>query len=149
MSDALVPPITYIDWDYDTGIAVEYERSGACNGCGACCYARIAFAVVKETDPQQGGRGVDGSGVWSEIARGNVRRYFRFHPVDPSIYEKCSMLNYDNRCRLHEFGAKKLIQSGYPFTPLNITPFPTCSYSFREVRRWAFDVPAKETQNEA
>lgn len=130
--------LRYIDWNYDTQEAIEYERVGECNGCGACCMAIIEFNVSNYDDGQQGGKSVVAGegGIWTEISRGNVRRFFKFKPVDTSRYSRCDMLNYDNKCRLHAYGAKKLIQSGWPFSPQNIIPFPTCSYSFREINRW-------------
>lgn len=138
----MTPPIRYIDWDYDNHVAVEYERLGECNGCGACCFALIRFSISNQLDESQGGKrggcSTDNKGVWTEVSRGNVRRYFMFHPVDTSIYSKCGMLTYDNKCLLHKKG-KKLIQSGWPFSPKNVTPFPQCSYSFSEINRWAFE----------
>lgn len=140
----MTEPLRYIDWDCDNHIAIEYERSGECNGCGACCLTTIRFNIQQSKHPQQGGKGVTDKGIWTEISRGHVRRFFQFLPVDPSVYSRCPMLGYDDhKCLLHEKG-KVLVQSEWPFSPQNVTPFPTCSYSFREINRWAFEVPQVE-----
>lgn len=132
--------IRYFSWDYDTNTAIEYERLGECNGCGACCYARVEFHLSSPLpDYHEGGTTTDETGIWIEWASGDQRRFFKFKPVDTSQYEKCSMLNYDNRCRLHAYAAKKLIQSGWPFCSDNVSPFRECSYSFREINRFTFE----------
>jgi len=138
----------YIVWNFDTHEAVEYERRGECNRCGACCMVVIRFKIPAptESDPdnfQDGSSGTTRKGVWCEWNEGETRRFFQFLPVDKTEMHRCSQLTDDNRCLLHDLGEKKLIQSGWPFAPMNVEPFQeTCSYSFQEINRWTFNEDA-------
>lgn len=130
----------YINWDYDTKQAIEYERLGECNGCGECCMALIRFDIEKDCEDAREGSTTAGiDGIWTEHDDREKRRFFRFQPVDASKVHICPMLTYTKKCLLHEKG-KQLIHSGWPFCPENVTPFKSCSYSFREISRWEFTV---------
>lgn len=134
--------VRYITWDYDSSLAIEYAREGECNGCGECCMATVRFHLEDgEEDAREGGKTTDHQGLWSEYAQGDSRRFFKFDPVDTSAIRICPMLTYTKKCMLHDKG-KVLIHSGWPFCPDNVTPFKSCSYSFREINRWEFaDAP--------
>lgn len=152
---------TYIRWDYDQNIATEFSREGDCNRCGQCCRAIINFkatvhpelgpnAVYEDEDIRNGGTNVyaddDGviHGIWNEVIneRGE-RRFFQITEINTDAIaegHKCSSLQgegNEHSCDSHF--DKTLICKGWPFAPEQVTPFPECSYSFEEVRRWTIE----------
>lgn len=132
--------VRYITWDYDNGVAIEYERSGECNGCGACCMAMVAFNIkgVKwETNHDAGmlGTQTDGTGLWHEIRRGSLRRMYGH--VDITEGTACSQLDENFRCKIYD--ARPLLHTTWPISPFQVTPFKDCSYSFTEIGRWPID----------
>lgn len=130
----------FIKWDYDNGVAIEYARTGECNGCGACCQTRIRFDFLtpkgETPDPNSGSETTDRKGVWAEHDDGEARRYFRFHEIPRSAeYHLCPVFaTQAKRCMAYE--RRGLICSGFPFIPENVERFAECSYQFTEFTRW-------------
>lgn len=135
-------PVTYIRWDYDNGEAIEYQREGDCNGCGACCRAMIRFRVsgnCKDDDPRNLGdaKSAEINGVWAEVSKGDDRRIFAIVEVDHNPKEiPCSAL-HDNQCSVHF--DKPHICAVWPVIPDQVALFKDCSYTFTEIQRWKFD----------
>lgn len=68
----------FIEWDYNTGTATEYARSGECNGCGACCQTLIR-GIVSLADPSRLGEMV-------------VRLYRRIYVYVCIMWLRCSTM---------------------------------------------------------
>ena len=92
----------YIDWNYDTGEAVEYAREGECNGCGACCTTVIRFTSARDYgDSKLGAKGTDQRGLWHELREEDgTRRFYRTDEVGVTP-SRCPMLDAANRCKVH------------------------------------------------
>lgn len=131
----------FFEWDYGHGIAAEYERQGECRKCGICCRQRVHFAYQKppyKGEPRNGGKSTDGEGVWLEVQQGRWRHFYKIKNVDRG--EPCSSLGNDNLCACHDH--KPLLCTVWPITPKCIEAFPDCGFSFKEIRRWAFESDA-------
>lgn len=127
----------FYKWDYTKDEATEFERLGDCNGCGACCKAVIAFVVsgrVKDKDARNLGDSTDGEGIWAEVQKDKKRRYFQVTSVQETDKVNCSKLGENNQCTVHS--GKPVLCEVWPVIPEQVTPFPECSYSFKEVRKW-------------
>lgn len=136
---------TFIEWDYERGIATEYVRDGECNQCGQCCVTYISFYSGKRSGKHNhnGGIATDGVGVWNEVRNQHgTRRYFKIQEINRDISDhRCPMLRGDKageyRCSVQK--TKFRICKSWPMSPSQIEPFDECSYSFRAVRSWMFD----------
>jgi hypothetical protein len=134
-------PGRFFEWDYEQGVVILYERVGECNGCGDCCMAAIRFAIAGRVPGGEaswenignGGMDTDGHGVWSEVRKDNMRRFFKITAVTPGS-QRCERLTEDNRCTIH--ATKPLFHKSWPMSPRQVTPFERCSYTFRELARW-------------
>lgn len=139
-----MPDLRFFEWDYDNDLVTEFERSGDCNGCGACCMGLIRFMVAggdtlkANHNPRNGGPTTDGAGVWLSVAVGGKARYFKMVSIEKTDH-RCSMLTTDNKCRIHL--GKSLFSRAWPMNPSQIEPFDRCSYAFREVGRWKISEP--------
>ena|SRR5579859_7509246 len=130
----------FIEWDYTSNVATEYERLGECNGCGDCCMALIRFYVTNVKKGQDsewqlaadGGLTTTGQGVWVEVQIGDQRRFFQMLEVPPET-SRCKNLLDDNRCAIH--ATKPLLHKAWPMAPSQLKSFARCSYSFREIAR--------------
>lgn len=134
-------PLQFIKWDFDNNTAIEYERLGECNGCGACCSTIIRFKTAdsQDRDPVWAlGDGAEFIGVWTEVSRGRIRRFYRVLEIDTETPYRCSALTDDNKCTVHH-ERKPLLCRVYPGTPEEVEKFPECSYTFSEIRRWVID----------
>ena len=129
----------YIDWDYDTNIATEYERTGECNQCGDCCKRRVNTRMVDGDKMNHGGRTTDGDGRWSEIDDGKKEEFIKFYMEPGDTHETCVALDPYNRCIEQEFGKKPWVCAIWPTAPSDIEQFPRCSYEFVEINRWKID----------
>lgn len=136
-----------IEWDYEHGIATEYERLGECNGCGACCMTLIRWWNYRHgfncQNPILGwhpGNGElfpdDEAKVVTEIRIGEKRRFFNNIEITGEP-ERCSQLTDDNKCKKHI--GKHLLSREWPMSPRQVEPFENCSYHFRVVNKWSFD----------
>src|SRR5450432_224028 len=132
--------VRFFEWDYDHNTVVEYERLGECNSCGDCCTALIRFFITGQVKGAEnewqtaanGGTTTTAQGVWTEVRKGNQRRFFNMGESTPNVM-RCSHLSEDNRCDIHF--TKPLLHKAWPMSPSQIVPFERCSYSFREVAR--------------
>ena len=131
----------YIDWDYDTNIATEYERTGECNQCGDCCKNKkvINFDMIDGDKRSHGGDTTNGEGRWSEIDNGKQREFIRFYMGPDKQLLPCTALGPDNRCIEQELGTKPWVCAVWPTVPSDIEPFENCSYQFVEINSWEFD----------
>lgn len=156
----------YIQWNYDTNTATEYERMGDCSRCGACCKAIISFTAIRypdlgpnvtlydevdddgypREDIRDGGYFVDGTGKWQEVVRKDgVRRFFKVTEIDASekalSEHACSALINDSEgkpaCSVHD--TKSLLCSAWPMAPEHVAPFPECTYEFVPINEWQID----------
>lgn len=132
----------YIRWDYDANEAIEYERNGECNGCGACCIAKISFRVAGtyNVDNNNGGDGTTEKGVWTELVFDNeARRFWQVYEIDTANVVPCSALQPGYRCAFHNHANNLCTE--WPLAPEHVTPFSDCSFTFTEINRW----PIQET----
>lgn len=141
----------YLRWDYDRGEVIEYQRRGECNGCGACCIARIAFNVSMTAelplntmhdwdrrDVRDGGDATNGKGVWTGLLFDNgASRYWQITEIDRAHTEACPLLGEGNRCARHNHVNNLCTE--WPLAPEQVTPFPDCSFSFVEIGRWPIE----------
>ncbi len=126
----------YREWDYDRGVVTEYERSGECVQCGACCRAHIQFGAMKpyrSRNAKNGGPWTDERDVWQELDLGRWNYFFRIHTIEPDKAEVCGSLQEDGLCKWHDDPDRPLICREWPITPSNIALFPECGWSFREL----------------
>ena len=142
--------LRYIRWDYDKGEAVEFERQGQCNGCGACCQSVIRFTVCgthgfNTDDLNNGGDTTSGKGVWTELVFENdMRRFWRIFEIDTVNLHPCSALLEGNRCAFHNHANNLCTE--WPLAPEHVTPFPECSFTFKEVNRWPIEITLEKTE---
>jgi Fe-S-cluster containining protein len=134
-----MPRLRFFEWNFDLDTVIEYERTGDCNGCGACCLHVIKWQVFQRSKRQEqsfkNGMAVDevfSDGVWTEFRTGSTRRFF-WGLITTDEAHRCPALTEDKRCSVHT--GKSQICSVWPLTPKDIAPFPECSYQFREVSR--------------
>lgn len=128
---------TYIDWNYDTKVAVRYARSGECNLCGGCCTKQVNIDVFDGNTLTHGGTATDGKKRWSEIETGEQSEFVRVWCEDNPWHKPCRSLGENNICAwAHD---KPWFCSVFPTAPADIELFPDCSYVFTEIERWTFD----------
>ena len=131
----------YFEWNYDTHEVVEYERAGECNCCGDCCRAVVHFVACtsKPEGWRASGETTDRLGVWAEASPDGAPRYLiKLTKVEwPEGHVGCAGLDVNNKCSGH--ATKISICAYWPFHPSHVTPFPHCSYLFKEVARWPID----------
>ena len=133
-----VVPITYIDLDYKSGIAIRYSRAGECNQCGACCKRRINVSTTDGDNLTHGSTATDGKGRWSAIEKGTHSEFIRFWYEDAAPWHKpCKFLGEHNNCFFHD--DLSWVCGVFPTAPSDIAPFPDCSYVFTEIERFAID----------
>lgn len=143
----LVETYRFIEWDYETRIATEYERSGECNGCGACCTGSIFYLGDGDRPGWNAHNGYSAAmrspqsvlkdkRIVNEVQVNGKSRYFTDITIklDPAV--RCPMLSAENRCRIHV--GKGLISRAWPMSPKQVDPYPECSYSFKIVKQWPF-----------
>lgn len=130
-------------WDYSSGIVIQYERRGECNGCGQCCQAMIRYTLEGKSTKGQApmGNTTSGSGVWSEIQRGKMRRFIRLLEVGTQEHG-CIHLT-EKGCAVHGMKALTLrsrlaLCDAWPMIPEHVALFDQCSYEFVETNRWKF-----------
>lgn len=134
----------YIEWDYERGIATEYERHGECNGCGDCCRSEVAFDFQKLAADEPNGAGrergggasTDGQGVWQEVDDGNQRTFRRLRGIW-FCDQPCSQLGPGDHCVIHQ--SKPKFCALWPVSPRDTISFPMCGYSFCKLREWEID----------
>jgi hypothetical protein len=141
----------YITWDYDAGIATEYERHGECNGCGQCCRAVITSGLAglwgeESFEDKPYGRvgiGTDEHGKWCEVAEDGNRWFIRIQSIEKPENYHCEALGEDNRCAVHalkdRFADKFTLCDIWPMGPDHVTPFDQCSYSFEKIAEWPIE----------
>ena len=133
--------IRYFEWNYDTRQVIEYEREGDCNRCGECCKAvvRFTYSGTKPESRRDDSPNTDKSGLWAEVnIEGRPRYMVKLIEIDTAEEHRCPKLSPDGgACMMHLEKAR--ICSEWPFHPSHVTPFPHCSYSFREVARWPIE----------
>lgn len=132
----------YIEWDFETMTATEYERSGECNGCAACCTGALHYNFQRRNQAEQydmrgrgGGSAVNGNGIWQEIRDGDLRIFRQFAGYEPNG-TRCAQL-CGRLCRIHV--AAPMICQLFPITPREIATFPECSYQFCVVATWPIE----------
>ena len=135
--------IRFIKWDYDAGLATEYERTGECNRCGECCKNEIHYrAAGRYTNTHGAGRmgnTTDGHGVWSEYSTGKMRRFIK---LDFAIVGRpCSLLGENGVCSMHDSKSVAMRKQGalclaWPIIPEHVVLCKGCSYTFREIAHW-------------
>lgn len=132
----------FYQWDYDNGIAIEYERIGECNQCGDCCKGGIIFETQQKIDGngRNGGRSISDKGKWNEILLfGDViesERVFFGQCKNYSRDSACGSFDEDAGCTI--YSRRPLICQTWPHAPKDIARFRNCSYSFLEVSQWDF-----------
>jgi hypothetical protein len=138
----------FIKWDYDTHEAVEYERTGECNGCAECCKSQIHYMLNgKATNAFGAGKMGDTTngreGVWSEYKVGKMRRFIKLGEVEEVGPEKfCEKLK-DNQCVIHaikslRMGGQGALCLAWPIIPEHVELFKKCSFSFQEINHLTF-----------
>jgi Fe-S-cluster containining protein len=134
----------YIDWNYDTGIAIEYRRDGECNGCGQCCNAKIMYLRNRNDDLYS--RPGDLSGHWGEAHNDDNRIFLKMIDVGSPRVAPCSALgvdkNWKSRCTIYD--KRPIICKEFPLLPREIEAFDQCSFRFVEIRRWNFADEVRE-----
>jgi len=137
------PPLRgplFIEWNYDTLVAREYERSGECNGCGDCCRTVFNMKMFGGEKTEHGGLAVDGKGIWTEIVSDSEdeddREFIRFSITEED--RPCSALLPDGKCTQHG-PRKQWCCRVFPTSPRDIDSLPNCSYEFTEIRNWVFE----------
>lgn len=130
----------YIEWDFDTMQATEYERAGECNGCGECCTGKLSYNFQRRSAAEQfdmrargGGSAVNGKGIWQEVRDGDLHIFRQFVSYEANG-TRCQFLR-GHLCAIHATGAPMICQL-FPIAPREIAPFPSCSYGFYEVATW-------------
>jgi Fe-S-cluster containining protein len=131
----------YFEWDYVANRVIEWVRVGDCCQCGACCRVGIGFTFHEPYKAQKaGGHETDGKGIWQEVRVGRWRHFFRIEYMALKG-RGCPSLE---RGLCTEYGTRPWICREWPFSPRCIEAIPECTYGFREVGRWSFDVPVPE-----
>lgn len=136
----------YFRFDYDRGLVTEYVREGECNGCGACCLVVIKWLASNNRDlgdkanawnAGNGDRWMDAEeGIYTAVYWGEQWRFFRSLQITDEAH-RCGSLTADNRCSVHL--GKRLISRAWPMLPEHVTPFPECSFQFREIAQWTME----------
>lgn len=131
----------YFTFDYNAGTVIEWERTGECNGCAACCTTVIRWQIDMNSqlpgwDGRNGATTTDRQGRETGVYINGRWRFFKSLEVTTESH-RCSMLTANNRCIVHT--GKRLISRAWPMAPEHVTPFPQCSYSFQEVGRWTVE----------
>ena len=137
----------FTDWNYDTGIATEYERIGECNQCGDCCRATFNIKMSEGYDKQfNGGKATDEKGRWSEIMEVSeisrikgTREYTGFTLADRENPPCCALDPETNLCTKEEFDRKPWICRVFPTVPNDIKDLPNCSYEFIKIDEWCIE----------
>jgi Fe-S-cluster containining protein len=138
----------FTDWNYDTGVATEYERIGECNQCGNCCRATFDLKMSEGSDKRfNGGNGTDGEGQWPEIKEvsdiphinGN-REFVAFVLRRQNPNPPCYALDPEtNLCTINSGFSKPWCCSIFPTAPSDIANLPNCSYEFIKVNEHAIE----------
>lgn len=89
--------------------------------------------------PANGEFTTDPSGCVNEVQINGKRRFFRNIEIVAGEQNRCPSLTEGNRCAIHL--GKMLLHRAWPLSPRHVTPFPDCSYSFREVWRRKISEP--------
>jgi len=105
-----------------------WTRHGECNGCGACCQVLIQPVTLRVTLPALERDYLTARGLTPDDQGRAV--------VTGALVSPCPQLTAENRCVLHESGAKPRYCRDYPTAPEQIAPHP-CSYWFtRDGEAW-------------
>jgi Fe-S-cluster containining protein len=130
----------YIEYDFPRNVATEYERYGACNGCGACCTGRLRYNFQRRSEAETfdmrqrgGGSAMNGKGIWQEVCDGDLHIFRQFVEHEPDGTQ-CTYLR-GNLCAIHLADAPMICKL-FPISPREIAPFPECSYVFFAVNAW-------------
>jgi len=124
-----------IKWDYESGIATEYKRSGECNNCGECCQEIIDLhGKGIGCDSRNGNRAVYKNGVWGEENNGD--RVFMQLSMRGERGQCSNLVLGSGGCTSH--GKKAFVCASFPIIPDHIKGLPSCSYKFTELASWQF-----------
>lgn len=130
----------YFEWDYTQGQVIQYERAGECNGCGACCLARVSYNITLQPIGGEVAAGRNGcettneQGRWFEVEVDGLRAFYGEPRIDFSTGFRCPALSLELRCTEH--ARKQGVCETWPINPAQVQPFEECSYTFKEVGRW-------------
>jgi len=137
----------FTEWNYDTGIATEYERIGECNRCGDCCRSVIDIKITKDGNKRyHGGKTTNEEGRWSEIMEVSDvahikenREFIAFIPTDRE-HGGCHALDPETSlCTINSGFSKPWCCSVFPTAPSDIKNLPNCSYEFIKVNEYSIE----------
>jgi hypothetical protein len=121
-------------WVVEGGKLVEYERSGACNGCADCCKARIRFqrATASANHPPSEEKGADDYSAWEGWAVIEAMGlWWWYKPLEVTYEaEPCRLLR-DDRCTVFSDPMRfPAICRIWPVHPSEMASFPRCGFRF-------------------
>ena len=126
-------------WIVEDGQLVQYERTGQCNQCGACCCTHtISYSMsctlrtpsrqVTEKDSDQDWAGSEG---WSALYAQGVWWWFNVTEIEDKP-DPCPGFSVETkRCtRWEDMEDFPPICRYWPVNPKDIAKFPQCGFSF-------------------
>jgi Fe-S-cluster containining protein len=127
-------------YDWSAEEIITYERSGDCNGCGACCIYDTRIETFRPFKPVGGTppaptRAEDYTAKWGTLPGEDILYEFK-----PSLRAKRCKYYQEGKCFLMQhFEYKPKPCEVFPLIPEDIALFDECSYSFKEISRRAMD----------